>query len=232
VNRLELRPECADRHRLVPIVGALLQPLDERFGLRLAVGGSGEEEKFLGILESGVRMECVEVAQFRHVDDAFASGRPRARKDDFPNKRRLLLHDHLGDHSAEREAEKVDPVEAQRADERHGVLCHCLDGVRCRAPRTADAAIVEGDHAMLRRDAVDDAGVPVVEIGGQVIHEDHRYAGIDAQLPVDESSPAHGDRFRRRVLVRRAAPAGARCAQMALGIVPGGSFGCDGFLLR
>ena len=37
------------------------------------------------------------------------------------------------------------------------------------------------------------------------IHEDHRYAGIDAQLPVDESSPAHGDGFRRRVLVRRAA---------------------------
>ncbi len=38
VNRLELRAESSERHRLVPIVRAFLQPLDERFGLRTCRG--------------------------------------------------------------------------------------------------------------------------------------------------------------------------------------------------
>ena len=43
---------------------------------------------------------------------------------------------------------------------------------------------------MLRGDAVDDPWVPIVQVGGQVIDEDHRYAAIDAQLSVDEPSAA------------------------------------------
>ena len=220
-----------DRDRLIPIVGALLQPLDECSRLRLAVGRSGEEQKFLGILECGQRVECVEVGQFRHVDDAFASGGPRPREDDLSHQRRLLLRDHLRDEAAQGKAEEVDLVESQCADERDGVLCHRLDRVRCLALGSADPAIVEGDHAVLGRDAVDDPGVPIVEVRGEVIQEDHRYAGIDAQLPVDESGSADGDRFRRRALVQRAAPAGARCMQMTCGIVPGGSFARHDFLL-
>ena len=160
----------------------------------------------LGSLKVAYRVECVEVGQFRHVDDAFASGGSRPRENDLAHQCRLLLRDHLRDESAERKPEKVDLVESQRADERDSVLCHCLDCVWRLALGTADAAIVEGDHAMLRRDAIDDPGVPVVEVGGQVIQEDHRYAVIDPQLPVDESGAAHGDGFRRRALVQRAAP--------------------------
>ena len=89
-------------------------------------------------------------------------------------------------------------------------------------PCAAQAAEVESNDAVLGRNAVDHPGVPVVEVRGEVIHEDHRYAAIDPQLPVDESSSADGDGLRRRVLVRRAAPEGARCAQMTCGIVPGG----------
>jgi hypothetical protein len=47
----------------------------------------------------------------------------------------------------------------------------------------------------------DDPGIPVVEVGGEVVEEDHRYAGIDAELAVDESGATDGDGFRRRVLV-------------------------------
>ena len=43
--------------------------------------------------------------------------------------------------------------------------------------------------------------VPIVEVRGQVIEEDHRYAGIDAELAVDESSAANGNRLCRRVIV-------------------------------
>src|SRR4029453_16062840 len=108
VNRLKLRPECSDRYRLVPIVRALLQPLDERAPLRLAVGRSGEEEKFLGVLEGGVCVECVEVGQFCHVDDAFASCGSRPREDELSHKRGLSLRDDLRDESAEGEPEKSD----------------------------------------------------------------------------------------------------------------------------
>ena len=163
------------------------------------MGRSSEEEKFLGILEGGVRVERVEVGQFRYVDDAFASGGSRPREDDFRTVLALVVRS-LARQFAEGEPQKVDPVESQCADERHSVLCHCLDGVRRFALGTADAAIVEGDYAMFRRDAVDDPGVPVVEVRGQVIQEDHRYAGIDTQLPVDESGPADGNGFRRRAL--------------------------------
>src|SRR5262249_31521042 len=121
------------------------------------------------------------------------------------------------------EPEKVDLVESQCADERDGVLCHCLDRVRCLAFGGADSAIVEGDHAVLRGDAVDDPGVPIVEVSGQVIEEDHRYVGTYAQLAVDESSSADGNRFRRRILVRRDTDSSIGCAQMTCGVVPGGS---------
>src|SRR5439155_19410613 len=51
----------------------------------------------------------------------------------------------------------------------------------------ADAAIVEGDYGVPRGDAVDDPRIPVVEVRGQVVQEDHGYAGLGAELAVRES---------------------------------------------
>ena len=51
-------------------------------------------------------------------------------------------------------------------------LGHRLDGVGGRAARGADAAVVEGDDAVLRGDAVDDSRVPVVQDGGEMGEED------------------------------------------------------------
>jgi hypothetical protein len=80
-------------------------------------------------------------------------------------------------------------------------------------------------------DAVDDQGVPVVEVGGEVVEEDHRHAGIDAELAVDESGATDGDGLRRRVLVGGAIPTCGCCVQVACGVVPGVSFACHDFLL-
>jgi hypothetical protein len=92
----------------------------------------------------------------------------------------------LRDEPAEGESEKVDLVEAQCADERDGICCHRFNRAWCRAFGRAYAAIVEGDHAVLRRDAVDHSGIPVVQVRGQMIQEDHRYAGIGTQLAIPE----------------------------------------------
>ena len=65
-------------------------------------------------------------------------------------------------------------------------LRHCLDRVGHRAAGGADASVVEGDHVVLRGDAVDDAWVPVVEVRGEVREEDHRGARLRAELSVGE----------------------------------------------
>ena len=57
--------------------------------------------------------------------------------------------------------------------------------------------------AVLRGDAVDDPGVPVVQDRGQVGEEDHRDPGLRAELAVGEIHSAGGDGAGRCVLVRR-----------------------------
>jgi hypothetical protein len=70
-----------------------------------------------------------------------------------------------------------------------------------RAGGGADAAVVEGDDSVFRGDAVDDPRVPVVQDRGQMVQEDHRDAGLRAELAVGEPRPADVDGRGRRVLV-------------------------------
>ena len=74
----------------------------------------------------------------------------------------------------EGEPEDVDLLEPERTDESDGVVRHRLDGVGHLAGGGADTAVVEGDDAVPRGDAVDDAWVPVVEVRREVREEDHR----------------------------------------------------------
>jgi len=105
---------------------------------------------------------------------------------------------------------------------------HGIDVAAAEAPVTA----LEHARAMASRGHSVDVMLRFYRLGHEYFtEEDHRYAGINPQLPVDESGSAHGDGFRRRALVQRAAPAGARCTQMTCGIVPGGSFARHDFLL-
>ena len=121
----------------------------------------------------------------------------------------MLERDDLGHTAAEREAEEVDLVMAEPADEGDGVGGHLVDRVQHRSARRADPAIVEGDHVASGGDPVDDAGAPVVQDGGQVVQEHERHAAAWSELSVRELHATGLDRAGRRVLPRRsAAPSG------------------------
>jgi hypothetical protein len=60
---------------------------------------------------------------------------------------------------------------------------HGLDGARRPATRGGDAHVVEGDHAALRHEPVDESGVPVVEVAAEVLQQDERHI-TDAEVAV------------------------------------------------
>ena len=117
-----------------------------------------------------------------------------AGEDELAHELRLLLRDHLRDEAAEREAEEIDLIEPQRADEGDGVPRHRGNGRGRRPLRSADAAVVEGDHPVVGGDAVDDPRIPVVQDRTQVVQEDHRHARVRPEPAVGESRSADVDR--------------------------------------
>ncbi len=186
MDGLELCAVGFEGDRLVSVVGALLQTCQELLACLTPVGSPGEEEELFRVLEREQPSDGVEMRDPGHVLDALAAGGPRAREDQLADELRFVLSDHLGDHAAHGEAEEVDLVQTQRPDEGDGVLRHRLDGVRRRAGGSTDAPVVERDDPVFRGDTVDDPRVPVVEDRGQVGEEDHRDAGLRAELPVGE----------------------------------------------
>jgi hypothetical protein len=55
---------------------------------------------------------------------------------------------------------------------------HCFDRSRRRAVRRADADVVEGDHAALGGECVDQRGIPVVEVAAKVLQQDERHIAL------------------------------------------------------
>ena len=90
------------------------------------------------------------------------------------------------------EPEEVDLIEAEGTNEGDGVPRHLLDGRRRGPAGGTDTSVIEGDDPMLGGDAVHDSGVPVVQDCGQVGEEDHRHAGVWAELSVGELHAAAG----------------------------------------
>jgi hypothetical protein len=88
----------------------------------------------------------------------------------------LLLCDDLGDETAEREAQQVDFAKTQGAYECDGVPSHLLDRFGCRTAGSADSAIVEYNHVVLRCQAVHDPRIPVFQYRRylSVRHRDNR----------------------------------------------------------
>jgi hypothetical protein len=60
---------------------------------------------------------------------------------------------------------------------------HGFDGVRRRAGRGPDADVVERDHPSIRREGVDESGVPVVEVAAEVLQQHERHITV-AELAV------------------------------------------------
>ena len=101
--------------------------------------------------------------------------RCRRREHDPPQQVGADQRDLLRDEAAEREAEQVDPLEVQCVEEGDRVVRHRLDGARRPAGRGADADVVEGNHASIRGERVDQRRVPVVEVAAEVLQQDERH---------------------------------------------------------
>ena len=184
---------------LVAVVRAFLEPCQELLRGSAPVRGPGEEEELLGVPAGEQSSRGVEVGDAGHLVDAGAARRAGSGEDHLAHELRLLLRDDLGDHAAHGEPEEVDLIEAEGTDEGDGVPRHLLDGRRRGPAGGTDTSVVEGDDPMLRGDAVDDSGVPVVQDRCQVGEEDHRHPRARAELTVGELHPADVDRVRRRV---------------------------------
>jgi len=52
---------------------------------------------------------------------------------------------------------------------------HRFDRVRRGAARGGDADVVEGDHASIRGERIDERRIPVVEIAAEVLQQDERH---------------------------------------------------------
>ena len=194
VDGLELGAVGPQRDALVAVGGALLQAGQELLAGPAPLGCPGEEEELLRVLQGEQPSQGVEVREPGDLRDPDAAGGAGAGEDDLADELRLVGGDQLGDHAAHREAEEVDLLEPQRPDEGDRVVRHRVDRVGGGAARGADAPVVEGDDPVLRGDAVDDSGVPVVQDGGQVGEEDHRDAGRRAELAVGEVDAVDRDR--------------------------------------
>jgi hypothetical protein len=148
-DRLQLCTPGLHRDALVSVLCALLQPghVGGRRALALLVSVEEQEMPWIAQGEGGLGVR----AGRDPVDllDAAAAGGTRAGQNDPADELGVLEGDHLRDSAAEREAQEVDLVVAEGADEGDGVGGHLIDRVRHRSARRADAAVVECDHVSL-----------------------------------------------------------------------------------
>ena len=100
--------------------------------------------------------------------------------------------DLLRDEAADREAEEIHPLEAHRLDEGDRTVSHRLDGVGCRAARSGDADVVEGNDPSIRSQRVDQRGIPVVEVPAKVLQQDERHVAL-TNVAVGVVDPVLGD---------------------------------------
>src|SRR5215204_4242768 len=203
VDGLELGAERAYGDGLVAVVRTFLKPCQELLSGSAAVLSPREEEELLGVLAGEQSPGGVEVGDAGHLVDAFAPRGAGSGEDHLAHELRLLVRDHLRGHATQGEPDEVDPADTEGTDEGDGVPRHLLDGRRRGPAGGTDTAVVEGDDPMLGGDAVHDSGVPVVQDCGQVGEEDHRHAGIWAELSVGELHAVGVDGLRRRGLPGR-----------------------------
>jgi hypothetical protein len=84
----------------------------------------------------------------------------------------------LRDEAANREAEQIDLLKVQCFEERNRVVGHRLNRVRRPARRSGDADVVERDHPSIRRECVDERGIPVVEVAAEVLEQDELHIAL------------------------------------------------------
>jgi hypothetical protein len=95
--------------------------------------------------------------------------RTSCRQNETPDERRSHERDLLGDESADREAEQVDLLEAERGDEGDDLPRRLGNRVARPSGRGTDTRIVDEDDLALAGDRVGQRRVLVVEIAAEVL---------------------------------------------------------------
>src|SRR5258708_6535497 len=184
----------------VEVLRAFFQAPQEVVGRRLAVARLPKEQKMLRMLVGGTCLAKRVLQNGTDIRDAGAASRAGSRENDFAHQTRLLLRDDLRDEAAEREAEEIDFAKTLSAYERDRILSHLLDRFGGRASGSADPTIVEGNNVVLRRQAIHDPRIPILQHRRQMVKEHQGNTALLANFPVHEVRAVHIDRFVRRIL--------------------------------
>ncbi len=121
-----------------------------------------EEQELARVAACEERLRVGAADDQRHLRQAAPAAVTGAGEDQSADEVGVAEGDFLRHAAAKREAQQVDVLVAERADERNGVGGHHGDRVRHLAAGGADAPIVERDDVPSRGDAIDHAWVPVV----------------------------------------------------------------------
>ena len=97
------------------------------------------------------------------------------------NQARAKQRQLLRDVAAEREAEDVDFLQAERVDEGERVASHVGHVVGNDSGRAADAAVVEQDDFAILGEPVDQRRVPAVEVAAEVLEAEQAAARPSAR---------------------------------------------------
>ena len=202
VDGLELGAVGAPRDGLVAVFGALLQPCQELLAGSSPVGGPGEEEELLGVLQGEQCSDRVEVREAGQPGDTVAPAGP------VPA--RITLRTSVGSSMAitwaiippsrspgGRPPRNRAPRMKATASVAMASMLLGVEPLEAPTPRLSNVI-----DAVLRCDAVDDPRVPVVQDGSEVGEEDHRDTGPRAEVPVEEVDTGVTDGASRCVLVR------------------------------
>ncbi len=203
---LPLVAEAGERLRIRIGERVLQQELDELGTLRVGDGGEQpQRERAQPLLAPEARPQLApDVGQGVHVGI-----RPRQRRVQLQraHTRGMPQRDLLGDHAAHRDAAHVRTGDAEHVHEPHGVVGHHRRGVgSVGRVRLADAAIVEGDHAVLRGEG-GDLQAPREVIAAEAHDEHERVAGARLDVKhLDVADADGGQRLRLSRWRRRCAP--------------------------
>jgi len=122
--------------------------------------------------------------------------------DDQPaNEIGRLQSDFLRDHTADREAEHVNSLQAQRPDEGDSVSAHLLERGRRLAGAARDAGVVKQDHLTVASQAIRHRRIPVIHSADVVLVEDDRHAARLAESAISETDSVSLYELCRRGLV-------------------------------
>src|SRR5258705_1423910 len=115
---------------------------------------------------------------------------------DLATQFRTVEIDLLPDQPADREPEKIDLRQSETIDERFRVLRHACKGRRHFAGRTRDTRIVEDDDLTLFGKPVQNRGIPVVEISGEVLVKDKGQTASLTPAPISEANTVSLNKLR------------------------------------